>query len=341
MTRVGGVAVISAVCFSLAISVSAVAEERLPRTLEILENASAISTTPATDVLNDVAQSDTSIGTTLAYDEIVNGVQIQIPVKADSPISLETTAGNGIDVRLPFNEHASSAETLSSGVVSFDHENDSISVPIVKDDGSLQITTIIESSVAPSSYLYEVSLPAGGRIEQLQNGALVLLDREGAFLAGIGAPWAKDATGADVLTHFVVDGNLITQVVEHTRQPVTYPVVADPWLGVNLFARIWYDTYNGDLRVNVQKSAWGQYIHTPGPGQTIFWTAGWDELRTRAPRVLEKETLHQQYDCHVGGGFLDVAGPEWNLEKFRWNRTVDWTYGVAVHHCNWKTPNGV
>ena len=30
---------------------------------------------------------------------------------------------------------------------------------------------------------------------------------------------------------------------------------------------------------------------------------------------------------------------QWNLEKFRPNRTTHWSFGVAVHHCNWTTAN--
>ena len=43
------------------------------------------------------------------------------------------------------------------------------------------------------------------------------------------APWAKDAVGTAVSTHFETDGESLTQVVDHqTNTAVAYPVVADP-----------------------------------------------------------------------------------------------------------------
>ena len=46
-------------------------------------------------------------------------------------------------------------------------------------------------------------------------------------IAAFEAPWAVDADGNDVPTHFEVDGNTLTQIVE-TDETTAYPVVADP-----------------------------------------------------------------------------------------------------------------
>ncbi|MFC7740370.1 hypothetical protein ACFQXA_04510 [Nocardiopsis composta] len=54
--------------------------------------------------------------------------------------------------------------------------------------------------------------------------------------------------------------------------------------------------------------------------------------------MTEKPTLRQQYNCHVAGGYFQIAG-SWDLEKARPNRTAHWSYGVAVHRCNWNTPD--
>lgn len=50
--------------------------------------------------------------------------------------------------------------------------------------------------------------------------------------------------------------------------------------------------------------------------------------------LLSKQTLKQQFECHATGALF--AG-QWNLEKFRPNRTVTWVKGVGTHHCNWNT----
>src|SRR5690606_33551827 len=167
---------------------------------------------------------------------------------------------------------------------------------------------------------------------------LTLLDSDGGYLGGVGAAWARDAEGRDVPTRYEVDGTTVTQVVEHTAEGIVHPVVADPWLGIDLFSETWYDEYDGQLKVSAQKSTWGQFHHAPGAGWGIFLGPGWNELVEKRPRVTETPTLRQQYNCHVAGGYFQLAG-SWDLEKARANRTAHWSYGVAVHRCNWNTPD--
>lgn len=46
------------------------------------------------------------------------------------------------------------------------------------------------------------------------------------FLGGIDAPWAVDADGQPLPTHYEISGSTLTQVVDTTG--ATFPVVADP-----------------------------------------------------------------------------------------------------------------
>ncbi|MCO4254163.1 hypothetical protein NG696_02675 [Pseudarthrobacter sp. HLT1-5] len=217
----------------------------------------------------------------------------------------------------------------------FDHGNGSRTVPVRKSDQSVQIVTILDKASAPETYEYDLSSSGASSIENL-DGQLILRSADGTMLGGIAQAWAKDAKGKSVPTSYSVQGLTVTQAVSHREARVKYPVVADPWLGIDLFEAAWYGSENGQLKVNLRKSGWGQAMHTPGNGQAIFWTAGWDEARTKVPRITEKTTLHQQYDCHVGGGFANFAG-DWNLEKWRVDRTAVWSWGVAIHRCNWTT----
>lgn len=47
--------------------------------------------------------------------------------------------------------------------------------------------------------------------------------------------------------------------------------------------------------------------------------------------------------CPAGLLLKDPAGKflagQWNLERKRPNWSIHWTYGVAIHHCNWDTPD--
>lgn len=51
---------------------------------------------------------------------------------------------------------------------------------------------------------------------------------------GVATPWATDANGQSIPTHYETDGTSLTQVIEHNSVAnVAYPVVADPiyWWG--------------------------------------------------------------------------------------------------------------
>ena len=84
---------------------------------------------------------------------------------------------------------------------------------------------------------YELSLI---HISEHCEGGLILSDAAGQQLGQVAPPWAVDAAGNDVATHFEVDGTIVTQIVEHNVPGVTYPVVADPWIAAAaLIAAAW------------------------------------------------------------------------------------------------------
>ena len=42
-------------------------------------------------------------------------------------------------------------------------------------------------------------------------------------------PWARDANGAEVPTHYEITGTTLTQIIDHRMEPYAYPIVADPF----------------------------------------------------------------------------------------------------------------
>ncbi len=165
---------------------------------------------------------------------------------------------------------------------------------------------------------------------------VVILDDAGGFVGGVASPWAFDANGVSVPTHFEVSGAKLTQVVDHQSGDFVYPISADPYLGQNLWIYHTIDIYNGQQRVNLRLSGFGTTISQPW----ILIDYGWPEALNRSPLMnsvlTSKATMRQQFDCHAFGSAF--AG-DWNLEKFRPNRTVVWSFGVAIHRCNWTTPD--
>lgn len=276
--------------------------------------------------------------------ESANGVSVMLQEEPTAPIVLTDAVDRdrSITLDLPFSGESRAVPARQGATLTFDNRNDSLSSVFPHGDGSVQIVTTIESSLAPTAYEYPLDLPSDGSAEVAENGVVILYDGRSNYVGAVAAPWAVDSAGTDIETWYEVRGNTLVQMVEHTKGGTQYPVVADPWFGVKLFSSIWRDRYNGDYRYNGNVSWWGKAVMfgdgTPvgyGSGQTIMRTAGWDEWKSKYPSITNKATLKQQYDCHVTAGAVGTFFTgTYNIERFRRNNST-WAWGVWSHRCNW------
>src|SRR5690606_39868790 len=63
-----------------------------------------------------------------------------LPASPDAPVTLDGHGGRSVSVRLPFAEQTASARILGGGAV-FDHGNGAQTVPLLRDDRAVQVTT--------------------------------------------------------------------------------------------------------------------------------------------------------------------------------------------------------
>lgn len=292
------------------------------------------------DVLTESADASVSGG-----ELVAEGSEATVTIPADGSEPILVAGDVTISVSLLNEGDAPRVfdEQLSAAVV--DHENGATSVPLIKEDGSLQIATVISDKSAPSEYAYAISVEGASTAAVQEDGSVLYFDAAGKYLAGVVAPWAKDATGRDLPTHFELNGEVLTQYVDHSDPNVTYPVVADPWLGIDLFGGVTYNKYGwfrGYGTVSISKTAYGQALHLPA-NNYIFLSAGWSELDTKDTRdwMKIKYSMREQYDCHVAGGYFNFAGSSWDFEIVRPNTLNGWAFNVATHRCNWNYANGL
>lgn len=108
----------------------------------------------------------------------------------------------------------------------------------VSEAGNVRVHSIIGDKSAPEEYSY--SCPGVDSIVlDSETGVAFLfayVDGEPELVGGVDAPWARDARGVEVPTHFKVQGNVLTQVVEHKSGDFAYPITADP---------SWWDNVKG------------------------------------------------------------------------------------------------
>jgi hypothetical protein len=162
----------------------------------------------------------------------IGKTQVTIPTNASAGVKLGSS-GASITVGLPFSGRASHAVKRRNGVVSYDNNNGSITVPVITNDGSVQINTVVQNANAPTRYAYPIDMPAGQTLQlNAADGSAYVASADGSASVLIAAPWAKDANGNAVPTHYEVNGNTLTQVIDFTSE-TAFPVVAGPtttWL---------------------------------------------------------------------------------------------------------------
>jgi len=119
--------------------------------------------------------------------------------------------------------------------------NNMVSVQPIAD--GLRAAIDIDSAAAPEAYRFQI----GGDVATLglnADGSVSMFDARGDQIALVAAPWAIDASGRPVPTHYAIEGTTLIQVVRHREGDYTYGIVADPtivnhWWGfdVNLDRR--------------------------------------------------------------------------------------------------------
>lgn len=258
--------------------------------------------------------------------------RVTLPRNSSEQVKMKSsTKGLEVQLRLPFAERNASAKHIGNEFVSFDNGNGSKTVPLPQGDGSVAVHTIIASISAPTVYDYEVKTGSDIHLKPVDGGGILIVDGTGSFVAAVAPPWAKDATGAKVETHYEIHGSKIRQIVKHSLDGLKYPVVADPYLGVDLFSSTWWTGSGRSLVAHLNTTPMMGVAFAAGHA----FTFGWPEAVAKMGNTLRQENLYQQFACHANGAPFASSGasPSWDLENYRgttWNYAHFW-----VHRCNW------
>ncbi|MFL2001295.1 hypothetical protein [Microbacterium sp. A1-JK] len=84
---------------------------------------------------------------------------------------------------------------------------------------------VLENDSAPTSHEFAIGTD-GDSLSLLEDGSALVSDSSGAGINLIAAPWARDANGVELPTHYTVEGNVLTQHIDTAG--AVFPVVADP-----------------------------------------------------------------------------------------------------------------
>lgn len=256
------------------------------------------------------AQENAGINTELSID--LNLDKADGLVKSeDGALELSSTSENKIEIigkqnggSLQIDDSALSDLTLDDGTALSDSiSSDSVKYAITPfENGNVKVHSILQDKSAPETFSY--TFPGvDAIILDEETGVAFLFTQNGEdfeLIGGIDKPWARDAHGVAVPTHFEVEGNVLTQVVEHKSGNYAYPIVADP---------SWWDSIKGWF-----KNA-GSYVTGKAKsaarwlGRNSRWLAGktWSGVKrhgVRGGKFLAKRFVPGAVVfCAVGGGW--------------------------------------
>lgn len=229
-------------------------------------------------------------------------------------------ATSAIEVTLPVSSGAET--TTEGGLVELSDNASSSIIPVVLDDGSVAIHAVLNDETAPTTYDYTFALPQGATFEILaDNGGAIAINTDGTPALFIAPPWATDSEGASVATHYSVSGDTITQHIM-VNADTAFPVVADPWAGVDLVGSFTWTWVSGSgWKININPTLWARG-YTGNPWWVSVGNAGWSELYNKVgarerPRL--NESGKGQYVCHMGFAGFDA---QWNLELWKPSKSL-------------------
>ena len=179
--------------------------------------------TPTPSSLIDAALDDVN-----APDAQANEA-LDVPKNAEDTVDYnDAKLSFGLDIPASGRPATDELRTTFAG----DGQDNSISLEPL--DNGMRALITIDSPDAPTSYAFDIS----GDVADLSlesDGSVLGLDSNANPIVTIPAPWAVDANGATVPTHYEVNGTVLTQLVEHTDGEWAYGITADPsflwWAG--------------------------------------------------------------------------------------------------------------
>ena len=297
--------------------------------------STALSAQADTVVTNDALLQATDIQgkATIVQTSDANAIAEWQPIQLDNGTNLAgyTFGGNGeISLTVRFADVAAISTETISGQESLvvQHRGGGSSFGLVHNDGSLQIFNRMDSAEDSSIFTYELTLPSGAKMVKIDDGNLAVLDSQSNFVMGVTPAWARDANGKSVPTHYEIRDNKLTQIVDiGDPKSVSFPVISDPWLGVDLYYTPSVSNVSRGYIINATPTAWGK--NWVG---IATWFAHRDELVTKlgSRAWMWTNSIQEQLYCHLAG--FPFSLPTYNMDS--WRPLVPWDVSLALYKCN-------
>ena len=207
----------------------------------------------ASDLPTNAAPNETSDGATF----IGELATVEVPSDPADGVVITTAGGDEVGLGLPGASQADDGSVAENGTVLYEDALPSTAVAMqVLDNGAVRALVVVDGADAPTEFRFPVSVPDGGGIALNPDGSADVWNEIGLTVAVVEIPWATDAAGAAVPTHFRLEGTSLIQVVEHRANGTVYPVVADPALQFDCGYVTCTLRFNRQWTRNVRDGSW-------------------------------------------------------------------------------------
>lgn len=153
-----------------------------------------------------------------------SGTVVELPKTLADPVILNT-GQTEITIEMP--GEVKSTTTDSDGNRFYEGVAPATDLVLQPTESGVRALIHIQDASAPTEFEFPIEVPEGARLEFSGTGGVVLLSESDEVIALVDTPWAKDAEGNEVSTHFEIRDDKLIQHVEHVGI-VAYPIVADP-----------------------------------------------------------------------------------------------------------------
>lgn len=171
---------------------------------------------------------------------------VTIPANARGALRL---GDGGLSISLPTEASSADGVAANNGTVVYAAGPNGVATAVQASTNAVQVHTVIGGSDSPTQFTYPIS----GAIPVMRTDGGVDLQSSASTperqiaIGQVAAPWAVDAAGKAVATHYQVRGNSIVQIVDVTST-TKFPVVADPSIS---YGWLIYVTFNRSESVRI------------------------------------------------------------------------------------------
>lgn len=190
------------------------------------------------DINSDIYSTNDSLMVADGYEALID-----VPSNVDEPITISDGLGETLTYSLPEDVSNLTGALVDDTVIYTDEDSDvSYGVQALQISGrneqtieGVRTTITIDNCTAPNRYEFTYNLDEGQKMvssaeylgEEFDTNEIFIVNEDNEIQYLIEAPWAKDANGNDVPTHYEIEGDTLVQIVDFDENSA-FPIVADP-----------------------------------------------------------------------------------------------------------------